>query len=64
MVVGKPADEDMEIAAHAVARSRIAILASKRKFPTFSNTSKSNTLLFLKMSRDAMAHCHTITMQR
>lgn len=40
----KPKDEDVEIAVHAYARTA-CFLAPFRKFPTFSSTSKSNTLL-------------------
>lgn len=38
----------MEIAAHAKRENRSAILASWRKVPTFSTTSKSKTLLIFK----------------
>ena len=43
----KTNEEDMEKAAHAKRENRNAKLASKRKFPTFSSTSQSNTLLVI-----------------
>lgn len=43
----KPEDEDVGIAAHAYSVRTACLLASSRKFPTFSSTSKSNTLLYL-----------------
>lgn len=40
----KPKDEDVGIAAHAMRENRL-LPCIFRKFPTFSSTSKSNTLL-------------------